>query len=194
MASASSGSKRAAARYALVAEKACKGANWVDCSVNSARLRDDAASTDSPAPRSRAAARTGKVVRSRPSSSVLRRPLEVAAFLTFHMSEANASVRFRDGPAHADTLHPRRSVALPRRGNAPIVEAVRRSAPPPTKSDQPSPLWTTHMRRSKAGGTVFVGREGELAQLVDALESSFSGLGRLILLAGEPGIGKSRLA
>jgi tetratricopeptide (TPR) repeat protein len=50
------------------------------------------------------------------------------------------------------------------------------------------------MRRSKAGGTVFVGREGELAQLVDALESSFSGLGRLILLAGEPGIGKSRLA
>jgi class 3 adenylate cyclase len=39
-----------------------------------------------------------------------------------------------------------------------------------------------------------VGREDELAQLVDALERSFAGLGRLILLSGEPGIGKSRLA
>jgi class 3 adenylate cyclase/tetratricopeptide (TPR) repeat protein len=39
-----------------------------------------------------------------------------------------------------------------------------------------------------------VGRDGELAQLVDALERSFAGLGRLILLSGEPGIGKSRLA
>jgi hypothetical protein len=41
---------------------------------------------------------------------------------------------------------------------------------------------------------MFVGRESELAQLVDALESSFAGLGRLVLLSGEPGIGKSRLA
>jgi hypothetical protein len=41
---------------------------------------------------------------------------------------------------------------------------------------------------------VFVGREPELAQLADALESSFAGLGQLILLSGEPGIGKSRLA
>jgi class 3 adenylate cyclase/tetratricopeptide (TPR) repeat protein len=39
-----------------------------------------------------------------------------------------------------------------------------------------------------------VGRDLELAQLVDALERSFAGLGRLILLSGEPGIGKSRLA
>jgi hypothetical protein len=41
---------------------------------------------------------------------------------------------------------------------------------------------------------VFVGRERELAQLGDALESSFAGLGRLIFLSGEPGIGKSWLA
>jgi tetratricopeptide (TPR) repeat protein len=41
---------------------------------------------------------------------------------------------------------------------------------------------------------VFVGREPELAQLADALETSFAGLGQLILLSGEPGIGKSRLA
>ena len=39
-----------------------------------------------------------------------------------------------------------------------------------------------------------IGRDAELAQLVDALERSLAGLGRLILLSGEPGIGKSRLA
>jgi AAA ATPase domain len=41
---------------------------------------------------------------------------------------------------------------------------------------------------------VFVGRERELAQLADALETCFAGMGHLILLSGEPGIGKSRLA
>jgi AAA ATPase domain len=41
---------------------------------------------------------------------------------------------------------------------------------------------------------VFVGREQELGQLVDARESAFAGLGRMVFLSGEPGIGKSRLA
>ena len=40
----------------------------------------------------------------------------------------------------------------------------------------------------------FVGREPELAELVAGLEDAFAGRGRLFLLAGEPGIGKSRLA
>ena len=40
----------------------------------------------------------------------------------------------------------------------------------------------------------FVGRERELAELVAGLEDAFAGRGRLFLLAGEPGIGKSRLA
>jgi DNA-binding SARP family transcriptional activator len=43
-------------------------------------------------------------------------------------------------------------------------------------------------------GDVFVGRELELAQLVGGLDDVFGGSGRLLLLAGEPGIGKSRLA
>src|SRR5215211_2145968 len=42
--------------------------------------------------------------------------------------------------------------------------------------------------------TPFVGREGELAQLEAGLDDAFAGGGRLFLIAGEPGIGKSRLA
>ncbi len=40
----------------------------------------------------------------------------------------------------------------------------------------------------------FVGRERELAELVGGLDSAVAGRGRLFLLVGEPGIGKSRLA
>ena len=42
--------------------------------------------------------------------------------------------------------------------------------------------------------TAFVGRERELGELIIGLEDSCGGHGRLFLLVGEPGIGKSRLA
>jgi DNA-binding SARP family transcriptional activator len=42
--------------------------------------------------------------------------------------------------------------------------------------------------------SAFVGRDSELAELVAGLDDAFAGRGRLFLLAGEPGIGKSRLA
>ncbi len=38
----------------------------------------------------------------------------------------------------------------------------------------------------------FVGRRQELAELKLALEDAMSGQGRLVMLAGEPGIGKTR--
>ena len=42
--------------------------------------------------------------------------------------------------------------------------------------------------------SVFVGREPELGALLGGLESALAGRGRLFLITGEPGIGKSRLA
>ncbi len=41
---------------------------------------------------------------------------------------------------------------------------------------------------------VFVGREIELQQLQNALSDAFAGQGRVIVISGEPGIGKTRLA
>ena len=42
--------------------------------------------------------------------------------------------------------------------------------------------------------TVFVGRERELAELSSGLSDALGGRGRLLLIVGEPGIGKTRLA
>jgi DNA-binding SARP family transcriptional activator len=46
----------------------------------------------------------------------------------------------------------------------------------------------------RAPRSVFVGREGELAELAGGLDDALGGRGCLFLLVGEPGIGKSRLA
>jgi MoxR-like ATPase len=41
---------------------------------------------------------------------------------------------------------------------------------------------------------LFVGRSEELTRLAEGLEDAIEGRGRLFLISGEPGIGKSRLA
>ena len=41
---------------------------------------------------------------------------------------------------------------------------------------------------------IFVGRQQEMVALETALTDAFSGQGRLAMLAGEPGIGKTRVA
>ena len=50
------------------------------------------------------------------------------------------------------------------------------------------------MRDRLRAPPVLVGRDGELAELLAGLEDAAGGAGRLFLLAGDPGIGKSRLA
>ncbi len=40
----------------------------------------------------------------------------------------------------------------------------------------------------------FVGRQREIGELVSALDDALAGRGRLVMLAGEPGIGKTRTA
>ena len=50
-----------------------------------------------------------------------------------------------------------------------------------------------HALEGLAGG-VFVGRQREMGELKAALEEALSGKGRLVMLVGEPGIGKTRTA
>src|ERR687892_1053363 len=52
---------------------------------------------------------------------------------------------------------------------------------------------TTDGKRGRTGAP-FVGRDPEMEDLLNALNGAVEGDGGLVLLAGEPGIGKSRLA
>ena len=50
------------------------------------------------------------------------------------------------------------------------------------------------MAAARNPGDLFVGRENELALLRSAVEHALAGRGRILALAGEPGIGKTRTA
>jgi predicted ATPase len=64
--------------------------------------------------------------------------------------------------------------------------------PPPPVVQQTNPPHTAVAARSAPD--IFVGREKEMAILQAHLDSAMSGHGRLVLLVGEPGIGKTRTA
>jgi tetratricopeptide (TPR) repeat protein len=70
---------------------------------------------------------------------------------------------------------------------AEALEAISRTPEEIVTRDEANPL-------ERLAGGVFVGREQEQETLRNAFDESLSGRGRLILLAGEPGIGKTRLA
>ena len=50
------------------------------------------------------------------------------------------------------------------------------------------------MTNHDAAASDFIGRQPELATLTTALDSALAGRGQVVMLAGEPGIGKTRLA
>lgn len=50
------------------------------------------------------------------------------------------------------------------------------------------------MNTRSGTATAFIGRRREMATLESALDDAMAGQGRLVMLAGEPGIGKSRIA
>jgi len=71
-----------------------------------------------------------------------------------------------------------------------LHQAILEQAP---ALDSPAPAVPSPAPAHSGRGT-FVGRTRELAALVAGLDDAFAGRGRLFLLVGEPGIGKSRLA
>jgi tetratricopeptide (TPR) repeat protein len=66
---------------------------------------------------------------------------------------------------------------------------LKRTSETPATSRPPSPD-----QPSISGSAGFVGRARELATLIAGFEESLQGRGRLFLVSGEPGIGKTRLA
>ncbi len=50
------------------------------------------------------------------------------------------------------------------------------------------------LHRNHEARGVFVGRQHEMAELKAALDDAVAGRGSIVMLAGEPGIGKTRMA
>ncbi len=78
--------------------------------------------------------------------------------------------------AHRSRVH-RALQAMSRRGDS-------LGAPP----SRPASL------QDRPAGSSFVGRQREMAGLKSALEDALSGRARMVMLVGEPGIGKTRTA
>jgi serine/threonine protein kinase len=73
---------------------------------------------------------------------------------------------------------------------ADALEAMLTGAPP--AEAEPAPVRQKTSLDRLAGG-VFVGRTREMTQLREGLEAALAGRGRLLLVSGEPGSGKTRL-
>ncbi len=73
-----------------------------------------------------------------------------------------------------------------------VLEALAAISAAPASTGAPATEDATSLER--VAGGVFVGREEETQQIRSALDRALSGQGNLLLLAGEPGIGKTRLA
>src|SRR5215210_8220198 len=63
----------------------------------------------------------------------------------------------------------------------------------PSRGELPNGMTAMGGLSPRRGGRDFVGRDREVAELVAGLEDALGGQGRLFLIAGEPGIGKTGL-
>ena len=72
-----------------------------------------------------------------------------------------------------------------------VVERLEEVNPVASPADQPC---SNHPALGRLDRGVFVGREAELQRLRSAFDQAFAGHGSVVLLAGEPGIGKTRTA
>ncbi|MCI0904140.1 MAG: AAA family ATPase, partial [Chloroflexi bacterium] len=57
-----------------------------------------------------------------------------------------------------------------------------------------NPRWCLTLSNNESRESGFIGRQQELAVLTAALDEALAGRGQLVMLAGEPGIGKTRTA
>src|SRR5712691_1499575 len=119
----------------------------------------------------------------------LRGQLMLALYRSGRQAEAlSAYQEARRALAEELGLEP--SLMLQRLEKAMLTQDASLEAPTPKERT----LGEDGERRTAPSGGVFVGRDRELAALLDCLEGALAGQGQLVLLSGEPGIGKSRLA
>jgi class 3 adenylate cyclase/DNA-binding CsgD family transcriptional regulator/tetratricopeptide (TPR) repeat protein len=111
----------------------------------------------------------------------IARPIRAYA-IDLGLPPAPAPATAAEDPAQAA-----RPSRLRRAGDAPAAQS-------PAAAADPTPTAVAATRTAPRPSNLFVGRQQELTQLTKALDSARQGRGRVVLLAGSGGIGKTRLA
>ena len=82
----------------------------------------------------------------------------------------------------------------PGRGLQDLERAILKQDPTLDAVVSPESAVAEESRQARRAAGAFVGRDGELGELIAALDHAMAGTGQLVVLSGEAGIGKSRLA
>jgi DNA-binding SARP family transcriptional activator len=124
------------------------------------------------------------LIAAHPLRERLRRQLMLALYRGGRQAEALES--YRDARSTLDELGIEPSRALRE-----LEGAILRHDP---SLDAPAAQPSATARPGRRAAGAFVGREGELAELLAGLDDALAGRGRLFLVSGEAGVGKTRLA